>query len=166
MAGPDDTQAENESKRRASLAARVAGVKRDEPERAAESPLPASGSAQQTSSATPGMDRMVKRNKWPPRRIGAFGVGGLFAISVIYQLLFGDHSTRLNVQRERITVSTVERGPFQEFIPVRGEVLPIQRSSWTHRRTDASRPSTLKRARWFRRVTPSSNWRTPTSSCG
>ena len=24
------------------------------------------------------------------------------------------------------TISTVERGPFQEFIPVRGEVLPIQ----------------------------------------
>ena len=52
--------------------------------------------------------------------------GVLFASAVIYQLIFGDHSTRLNVQTERITISTVERGPFQEFIPVRGEVLPIQ----------------------------------------
>jgi HlyD family secretion protein len=40
--------------------------------------------------------------------------------------IFGDHSARLNVQTERITISEVARGQFQEFIPIRGTVMPIQ----------------------------------------
>lgn len=72
------------------------------------------------------MDRKIKRNKWPLRRVLTYGAASLFAGAVLYELIFGDHSSKLNVQVERITISTVERGPFQEFIPVRGEVLPIQ----------------------------------------
>ena len=72
------------------------------------------------------MDRKIQRNKWPIRRVLAYGAGALFAGAVVYELIFGDHSSKLNVQVERITISTVERGPFQEFVPVRGEVFPIQ----------------------------------------
>ena len=74
----------------------------------------------------PGMDRQLKKRKWPPRRIATFAAAGLFGLAIVYQLLFGDHSARLNVLGERITISTVELGPFQEFIPVRGTVMPIQ----------------------------------------
>ena len=35
------------------------------------------------------------------------------------------HGSTLNVQKERITVSTVSRGPFREFIPITGYVEPI-----------------------------------------
>ncbi len=45
---------------------------------------------------------------------------------VLYTIFFGDHSSRLNVQTERITISTVEQGEFQEFIPVPGTVIPIK----------------------------------------
>ena len=78
------------------------------------------------ANSLPTMDRKIKRNKWPLRRILTYGAAALFAGAVLYELIFGDHSSRLNVQVERITISTVERGAFQEFIPVRGEVLPIQ----------------------------------------
>jgi len=43
---------------------------------------------------------------------------------VIYGALFSDSSSKLNVEEEKITISTVTKGPFQEFIPVTGNVLP------------------------------------------
>jgi len=44
----------------------------------------------------------------------------------IYTLIFGDSSSKLNVQTERLTISTVSIGPFQEFIPVTGNIVPIK----------------------------------------
>ncbi len=72
------------------------------------------------------MDRKIKKQKWPPKKIAGAAVGGLFVIVVLYNLLLGDHSSKLNVQAEKITISTVSHGPFQEFIPVTGNVLPIK----------------------------------------
>ena len=73
-----------------------------------------------------GMDRQIKKNKWPPKKIALVGVGGLVIIILFYNAIFGDSSSRLNVEAERLTISIVERGPFQEFIPVTGSVLPIE----------------------------------------
>ena len=50
----------------------------------------------------------------------------ILCVAVIYMAVFGDHSARLNVQVDRITISEVTRGPFQEFTVQRGTVLPIQ----------------------------------------
>jgi len=73
-----------------------------------------------------GMDREIKKRKWPPKRIAAFALLGIFIIAVLYMLFFGISKSSLNVKTERLTVSTVTRGPFQEFIPVIGNVLPIK----------------------------------------
>jgi HlyD family secretion protein len=72
-----------------------------------------------------GMDRKIEKKKWPPKKIAAYAAGGLFVILVLYVFLFRLSKSTLNVKTERITVSTVTRGPFQEFIPVMGNVLPI-----------------------------------------
>ena len=71
------------------------------------------------------MDRIIQKKKWPPKKIILTAVGGLFVIFVLYQLLAADHSSRLNVQSERVTISTVRQDKFQEFIPVTGTVIPI-----------------------------------------
>lgn len=73
-----------------------------------------------------GMDRTIEKKKWPPKKIAGLSVAGLFFIIVIYTFLFGDSSRKLNVDEQKITVATVEKGPFQEFIPVTGTVLPIK----------------------------------------
>lgn len=73
-----------------------------------------------------GMDRKIEKKKWTPRKILWLSVAALFALAVIGNLLFGDHSSKLNVKMERITVSTVREGPFQEFIPVTGTVIPLK----------------------------------------
>lgn len=71
------------------------------------------------------MDRVISKSKWGKKRIltiaGVLGVGALGFLS--YTLLSGKR--KLNVDVERITISEVKTGPFREFIPVNGVVLPI-----------------------------------------
>ena len=71
------------------------------------------------------MDRKIKRKKWPAKRIITYAAAGIFIVGVLYILLFKMSKSTLNVREERLTISTVSRGPFQEYIPVQGNVLPI-----------------------------------------
>ena len=70
------------------------------------------------------MDRKIKKKKITPKRI----IGILFAVGFLafcfYLFVLGDYSIKLNVREERITISTVKEGPFQEYIPVIGTVIP------------------------------------------
>jgi HlyD family secretion protein len=72
------------------------------------------------------MDRVLEKKKWPPKKIALIAIPALLVLLIIYNIIFGNHDTKLNVQKERIIVSTVERSEFQEFIPVTGTVIPIQ----------------------------------------
>lgn len=72
------------------------------------------------------MDRPIPKKKWTLKKIAAIVLITLFAVFVIYTMFLSDRSSKLNVKRERITISTVEIEPFKEFIPVIGTVLPIQ----------------------------------------
>jgi HlyD family secretion protein len=72
-----------------------------------------------------GMDRKIEKKKWPPKRIATFAAIGIFVIFVIYVFAFQFNKSSLNVRKERLTISKVSKGPFQEFIPVIGEVMPI-----------------------------------------
>ncbi len=71
------------------------------------------------------MDRVIAKKRWNSKRIatiaGIVAVAGLIAGS----LYFTSGKSRLNVDTERLTVSEIKKGPFQEFIPVNGIVLPI-----------------------------------------
>ncbi|MCP5046383.1 MAG: HlyD family efflux transporter periplasmic adaptor subunit [bacterium] len=71
-----------------------------------------------------GMDRKIEKKKWPAKRIITYAVAGVFIVVVLYGLVFNSGSSSLNVKSDRITVSTVQKGPFQEFIPVISNVLP------------------------------------------
>lgn len=71
-----------------------------------------------------GMDRQIKKKKWPPKKIAMIAGSVLFVAFVIYIFVFGMSKSSLNVKAERLTVSEVNQGPFQEFIPVMGNVLP------------------------------------------
>ena len=72
-----------------------------------------------------GMDRKIEKKKWPPKKIAGVGLGAAFVLFVGYVFLFQMNKSTLNVEAERLTISTVERGPFQEYIPIIGAVMPI-----------------------------------------
>ncbi len=71
------------------------------------------------------VDRVIAKKKWGKKRIltiaAIFGIVSLAAASYY----FTSGKSRLNVDTERITISEVKSGPFQETIPVNGIVLPI-----------------------------------------
>jgi HlyD family secretion protein len=72
------------------------------------------------------VDRKIEKKTWTPRRIITFGGGGLFFIFIFYLIVFADKSSKLNVETERLTISEVKFGQFQEFIPITGTVQPIE----------------------------------------
>ncbi len=71
------------------------------------------------------MDRVIKKKTWTQKRI--LTIGGIVAIIILIggSYYFTSGKSRLNVDTERITISEIKKGSFQEFIPVNGVVLPI-----------------------------------------
>ncbi len=70
------------------------------------------------------MDRKIQKKKWTVKKVGTY-VGIAFFVSFIgYHLIFGEHRASLRVDREKITIATVSRDVFQEFIPQAGTVEP------------------------------------------
>jgi HlyD family secretion protein len=72
------------------------------------------------------MDRKIEKKKWTPKKIFYLAGTSSFLLLVLYIFVFADQSSRLNVEKERITISTVAYEPFQEFIPITGSILPIK----------------------------------------
>ena len=71
------------------------------------------------------MDRKIERKKWNSKRIlTVAGIAGIVLL-IAASIYFTSGKSKLNVDPERITVSEVSKGPFQEFIPVNGVVLPL-----------------------------------------
>ena len=70
------------------------------------------------------MDKKIEKKKWPLKRVIKWSAIGIFVLAVAYGLIFKTGGSVLNVQEERLTISTVARGPFQEFIPILGNVMP------------------------------------------
>lgn len=71
------------------------------------------------------MDIAIPKKKWSRKRILTIAgvVGILLLISA--SIYFTSGGPKLNVDTERLTISTITKGPFQETIPVNGVVLPL-----------------------------------------
>ncbi|MBC7948855.1 MAG: HlyD family efflux transporter periplasmic adaptor subunit [Chitinophagaceae bacterium] len=71
------------------------------------------------------MDRVIAKKRWSRKRILTIaGIVGIVAL-IAGAIVFTSGKSRLNVDSERITISEVKNGSFQEFIPVNGVILPI-----------------------------------------
>lgn len=70
------------------------------------------------------MDRVIKKSKWNKKKIFTIVGIALLAILIVASYYYTSGSSKLNVDTERITVSEIQKGTFQEFIPVNGIVLP------------------------------------------
>ena len=71
------------------------------------------------------MDRVIEKKKWNSKRI--LTIGGIAALVVLIagSIYFTSGKSKLNVETERLTISEVKQGAFQEFTPVNGVVLPL-----------------------------------------
>jgi HlyD family secretion protein len=71
------------------------------------------------------MDRVIQQKRFTKKRILLIAGIAAFMLFVVFGVLVNVGKSRLNVNMEHITISEVSRGPFQEFIPVNGVVLPV-----------------------------------------
>ncbi|SDK38319.1 HlyD family secretion protein [Catalinimonas alkaloidigena] len=73
-----------------------------------------------------GMDRKIERKKWTTKKIAGIAAIALVVSFILYGFLFADKRSKLNVDREKITIATVREDNFQENIAVSGTVQPIR----------------------------------------
>ncbi|MBN8823349.1 MULTISPECIES: efflux RND transporter periplasmic adaptor subunit [unclassified Spirosoma] len=72
------------------------------------------------------MDRVLPKRFWTTQRIAIFGGGALLVGLLAYTFFFADRRSKLNVEKDKITVSDVSTGPFEDFIAVTGVVQPLK----------------------------------------
>jgi HlyD family secretion protein len=71
------------------------------------------------------MDRVIAKKVWGKKRI-MMVVGIVALLSLVFaSWYFTSGNSKLNVNTDRITISEIKQGTFQEFIPVNGVVLPV-----------------------------------------
>lgn len=72
------------------------------------------------------MDRVLPKRFWTTQRIAIFGGSALLLGLLAYTFVFADRRSKLNVEKDKITVSDVTTGPFEDFIAVTGVVQPLK----------------------------------------
>ncbi|MEL6616407.1 MAG: biotin/lipoyl-binding protein, partial [Bacteroidota bacterium] len=73
-----------------------------------------------------GMDRQVMRRRFTPRRIAAV-LGVLAVVALLAWAIWGRSDAQtLRVDADRLSVSTVEEAPFQEYVAVTGTLQPLR----------------------------------------
>lgn len=71
------------------------------------------------------MDRAIEKKKWTPKKIALIAGIAAFIFFTIFILSGTFGNSKLNVDRERMTIFEVKKANFREFIPVTGIVQPI-----------------------------------------
>lgn len=72
------------------------------------------------------MDIPIKKKRFTPKKIAIIAGGVLLASLILFVIFSSSGISKLNVEKERISISEVKKGDFQENIPVNGAVLPIK----------------------------------------
>jgi HlyD family secretion protein len=70
------------------------------------------------------MDRKIEKKPYYKRKKFWVSAAGGAAFLFLIIMILADTGSKLNVEKDKITISTVHNGEFQEFIPVSGTVLP------------------------------------------
>jgi HlyD family secretion protein len=72
------------------------------------------------------MDRKIEKKYWTPKRISLIALGVLIVALLTYNFIYADHRSKLNVETDKISISEVSQGVFDEFIIVQGVVQPLK----------------------------------------
>jgi HlyD family secretion protein len=73
------------------------------------------------------MDRKIEKKKtiFSKRNI-VIAIGSIFGVLILYNILFAENSSKLNVEKEKITIETIEKDRFKDYIAVIGTVEPLK----------------------------------------
>lgn len=71
------------------------------------------------------MDVPIEKKKFTTSKLLMIGLGVLIVALILFVFVFSSGNSKLNVEKERLSINSASNGVFQENIPVNGVVLPI-----------------------------------------
>lgn len=72
------------------------------------------------------MDKAIPKKFWTKNKIIGISLGLIVFCFIFYQFVFSDKRSKLNVESEKLTISEVSSGNFDEFIIIQGVVQPLK----------------------------------------
>ena len=70
------------------------------------------------------MDTIIEKKRGFRRKHWGYAGGGVLLVVLVLYLVFRDTSSALRVERDRLTIETVAKGEFNDYIRVIGHVMP------------------------------------------
>lgn len=71
------------------------------------------------------MDTALEKKKGLKKKHIPYLVIGIIIVIAICWLVFGNHASKLNIDKNKITIETVTKGEFNDYTRVNGQVQPI-----------------------------------------
>lgn len=71
------------------------------------------------------MDKVIEQKKGLKKKHIPYVIGGAFVLLFIGWLIFGNHSSTLRVEKDKITIEDIKKGTFNDYIRIMGNVEPI-----------------------------------------
>lgn len=71
------------------------------------------------------MDKIIEQKKGLKKKHIPYILGGAFVLLFIGWLIFGNHSSTLRVEKDKITIEEIKKGTFNDYIRIMGNVEPI-----------------------------------------
>jgi HlyD family secretion protein len=72
-----------------------------------------------------GMDRVITEKRWIKKKYWKYITGGAIVIAIILFFIFRDWTSTIRVEKERLTIASVLRGVFNDYITNDGTAAPI-----------------------------------------
>ena len=72
-----------------------------------------------------GMDKIIEKKKGIQKKHLFWGFGILVVGFLLFKVVFGDHTSVFRAEKDKLTISSVEEGMFNDYITVIGQVEPI-----------------------------------------
>ena len=71
------------------------------------------------------MDKQLEKKKGIQKKHIPYIVGGTVLLVAFGWLIFGNHSSKFNVERSKVMIQTATKGEFNDYIRINGQVQPI-----------------------------------------
>lgn len=71
------------------------------------------------------MDTIIEKKKGLKKKHIPFVIGGIVLLIAIGWLIFGNHASKLNVDKEKVSIQSVTKGQFNDYVRISGQVQPI-----------------------------------------
>lgn len=71
------------------------------------------------------MDTVIEKKKGLKKKHIPFIIGGALFLLAVAWLVFGNHASKLNVEKNKISIMDVTKGQFNDYVRINGQVLPI-----------------------------------------